>query len=207
VVDSDGELQVIIPEPKDLPGNAIAEARKLTNSIQSMNANVAQTYDDIRFKIQQGNISLQALTEQVGVLASYIGTLPAASAVVNASNVGFSVSNAVYTTMASLSVTVPAGFTQTSLFIVANGTIVDTIAPYSTVTYTRLVVNGIATQPITTNYVYYGTPPTDMFFITEARVVNGTTSIPVEVQAIADEATSGDGNTYARIQVFAIFNQ
>lgn len=198
---------MIIPEPRDLPGNAAVEARKLTSSIQTMNMNVSQIYDDIQFKIQQGNISLQALSEQVDVLANYINTLPSGSTVLNASNVGFSISNAVYTTMASLSVPVPEGFSKTSLFVVAGGVIVDTAIPYAAVTYTRIVVNGIATQPITTNYVYYATPPTDMFFITQAQVVNGTTDIPVTVEAIADQSTQGDGNTYARIQVFAIYNQ
>jgi hypothetical protein len=198
---------MIIPEPKDLPGNAAVEARKLTGGIQAMNTEIARTYEDIRLKIQQGNITLQALAQQVDVLANYINTLPAASAVYGNQNTGFSISNVSYTTMASFIVPVPEGYTKTSLFVVADGIIVDTTVPYAEVTYTRLVVNGVATQPVTTNYTYYGSPPRDMFHISESRVVNGTSSFNVEVQAIANQVAQGDGDSFARVQAFVVYNQ
>lgn len=195
----------MIPEPKDLPPQATEQARRLTDTMRGMESDVKNVYDDSIIKVQQNNTSLQALTEQVDVLKSYIGALPADGRTYSAQATSFNLTAGTNNTMASLSVPMN-GFSNVTMFVVADGVIVDTGTPYFTACSVRIVVDGVATQGINSSYAYYGSPPRDLFHMAETFERSGSTSsITVQVQANPDQAVTGNGDSFARICVFAIY--
>lgn len=196
---------MIIPEPKDLPPNTVPQARKLTTAVQDNVAAVKRANSDANSKFKQLNVSLQNLSEQVLDLQAYIGTLPAATAMYVSQTTAFTLTTS-YTAIASVSVPVPAGYTRTTLMVVADGIFKDPTAPYMTDTLVRLSINGVNSQPMSTSWS--ATPSVgaaDCFHVSDTAAINGTASIPVNVNAVSNVAVESSSETFARLSVFAIF--
>lgn len=198
---------MIIPQPQDLPPRASGEARTLTTTVQNLNTRAQHISDQSSVKLKYTNATLQSLAQQVTQMQVFVDGLTGADDLTYVETTNFVV-DTTYTTMATLVVNVPTGYTRSSLMIIGTGILNDPTAPYPDKAHVRIGINGTYNQPMLANTALsWPTGSTDVFYMASTNTILGTDPITVTMQAIADQTIQASTSTFCRLTAFTLFSQ
>lgn len=198
---------MIIPEPRDLPPKAAAEARILTNDVQELNKDARFIADQSIVKFNYTNVTLQNLGQQIVKAQTLVNSLPGDDNLSSSQVTNFVV-NTTYTTLTSFVVNVPAGYSQASMVIIGTGILNDPTTPYATTANVRIGVNGAYAQAMATSTATAAAVGVSRtFHLSATETVFGTGPITISIQAIADQTIQASTSTFCRLTAFTLFSQ